>query len=212
MLTDNIKWLGHAAFRVDGSKTIYFDPFRIEEGKKADIILVSHKHHDHCSKEDILKILKPDTLIVTEADSAEILQLDNMIIVKPYDSISVEGIEIQALPAYNVTKPHHPRENGWLGFLVNIDGKTIYHAGDTDCIEEMRDITTDVALIPIYPDNKYVMTPEEAAQATYYINTKVAVPMHFGVLGGSKGDALTVAKKGNPEIQVVILESQKNSF
>ena len=58
MLTDNIKWLGHAAFRVDGSKTIYFDPFRIDEGKKADIILVSHKHHDHCSKEDILKILK----------------------------------------------------------------------------------------------------------------------------------------------------------
>lgn len=98
------------------------------------------------------------------------------------------------------------------GFLINIDGKTIYHAGDTDCIEEMRDITTDVALIPIYPDNKYVMTPEEAAQATYYLNAKVAVPMHYGVLGGSKGDALTVAKKGNPAIQIVIMESRKNSF
>ncbi|NLF37104.1 MAG: MBL fold metallo-hydrolase, partial [Clostridiaceae bacterium] len=79
MLTDKIKWLGHASFRVDGSKTIYFDPFKIDIGKKADIIFISHKHYDHCSKDDVNKILKEDTKIVTEAESAKILGLENMI-------------------------------------------------------------------------------------------------------------------------------------
>lgn len=212
MLTDKIRWLGHASFRVDGSKTIYFDPFRIDEGRKADIIFVSHKHYDHCSKEDILKILKPETKIVTEKDSAKILGLDNMIVVKPYDKFAINGIEIEALPAYNVTKPNHPKENGWLGFLVRMDNISIYHAGDTDLIEEMRNITADVALIPVYPDSKYVMNPNEAAQATYYLKARVIVPMHYGVIGGSKQEALEVREKSNPKTLVTIMDIQKNSF
>ncbi len=212
MLTDRIKWLGHASFRVDGSKTLYFDPFRIDEGKKADIIFVSHKHYDHCSKEDVLKILKPETKIVTEADSAKILGLDNMIIVKPYDKFSINGVEIEVLPAYNITKPNHPKQNGWLGFLVKADNVSIYHAGDTDLIEEMKDIVCDVALIPVYPDSKYVMNSDEAAMSTYYFKARVAVPMHYGSIGGTEEEALKVKMKANPKTLVTIMNVQKNSF
>lgn len=212
MLTDKIKWLGHASFRVDGSKTIYFDPFKIDIGKKADIIFISHKHYDHCSKDDVNKILKEDTKIVTEAESAKILGLENMIIVKPYDKFAINGLEIEALPAYNVNKPNHPKENGWLGFLVKMDGITIYHAGDTDLIEEMKKIEADVALIPVFPDDKYVMNPKEAAKATFYIKSRVFVPMHYGSIGGSVQDAQKMKEHANPKSIVTIMEVQKNSF
>lgn len=209
---NNLVWLGHATFRVDKDIIVYFDPFQIDEGKKADLILVSHKHSDHCSKQDILKILKKDTVIVTEKDSAEILGMDNVIVLEPNQSVEVKGVKIKAVRAYNVDKPFHPKENDWLGYVVDFGDLTIYHAGDTDIIEEMKDIQCDIALVPLFPGDKYVMNPVDSGKSTFYFKSKYVVPMHYGTIGGDESDAQIMKENANPKSVVKVLKQVKNTF
>lgn len=185
-MLDNISWLGHDGFRIVSGKTIYIDPYEIQEGPVADLVLVTHAHYDHCSPKDIAKVAGPDTVIVTEADSAAKCP-GNVKTVKPGETIEVDGITIEAVPAYNVNKTFHPKKNGWLGFILEIDGVRVYHAGDTDFIPEMKDFQTDIALLPV--SGTYVMTAGEAVQAAKAIGPKVVIPMHFGAIVGSGQDA-----------------------
>ncbi|NOX25615.1 MAG: MBL fold metallo-hydrolase [Deltaproteobacteria bacterium] len=181
----NLVWFGHSGFCLEaGGKTVYFDPFRLSgELKAADIILVSHEHYDHCSPEDIAKLLKPGTILITEPMAAAKLQdgLETRIM-RPGEHIQVGDIMVEAVPAYNINKRFHPRGNNWLGFVIDIAGVKIYHAGDTDYIPEMQGIDTDIALLPV--SGIYVMTPREAAQAAIDIKPQVAIPMHYGSLVG----------------------------
>ena len=128
-MVKQIAWLGHDTFRLAASKTVYFDPFQIESEPVADIVLVTHEHFDHCSPEDVARISGDRTVVVTEKDSAAKLSGD-VRTVAPGDTIEVAGVRIEAVPAYNIGKQFHPRANGWLGFVVEIDGVRIYHAGD----------------------------------------------------------------------------------
>ena len=107
--------------------------------------------------------------------------------VRPGDRLSVGGVGIEAVPAYNLQKSFHPREKGWLGFVVEVEGVRIYHAGDTDFIPEMASIRADIALLPV--SGTYVMTAEEAVEAAKAIAPKVAIPMHYGAIVGDDGDA-----------------------
>ena len=183
----NITWLGHDGFLIKGDgKAIVIDPFQVKQCELADIILVTHEHYDHCSPEDIQKIQKASTVIVTEADSARKLSGD-VRVVQPGDKLTVSGIPIEAVPAYNTNKNFHPKQNGWLGFVVTVDGVRIYHAGDTDLIPEMDSLKTDIALLPV--SGTYVMTAEEAVEAAKTIKPKLAIPMHFGAIVGSTDDA-----------------------
>ena len=156
-ILNSINWLGHDSFRIDGKQTIYIDPFHIEPGKKADLILITHEHDDHCSPEDIAKIQGEDTLIITEALSAKKLS-GKIKLMKPGDKTEVSGMTIEAVPSYNIDKQFHPRENNWLGFIIEIEGERIYHTGDADFIPEMKEIKTDIALLPV--SGTYVMTAE----------------------------------------------------
>ena len=183
-----IHWLGHDSFRIDGNKTLYFDPFQIEGGPGADLILISHDHFDHCSPEDVEKIRKEETVIITEKDSARKLKGDVRIL-SPGKKTEVDGIRIEAVPAYNADKDFHPRKNGWLGFIVDMDGVRVYHAGDTDFIPEMKDMTVDIALLPV--SGTYVMTADQAVEAAKAIRPKVAIPMHYGAIVGSEEDAVS---------------------
>jgi len=188
----NIKWLGHAGFAINAlDKIIVIDPFQIKEIVPADIILITHSHYDHCSVEDIDKIKTSDTVIVTEAESAKKLSGD-VRVVKPGDKINVSGVQIEAVEAYNTNKAFHPKTNGWLGFIITVDGIRIYHAGDTDLIPEMDKFEADIALLPV--SGTYVMTADEAVEAAKRLKSEIAVPMHFDSIVGSKEDAIKFKK------------------
>lgn len=197
-----IVWLGHDGFRIDGDKIVYFDPYQISPGAKADLILVTHEHFDHCSPGDIAKIQKPETVIVTEKDSAKKLK-GNVKVVRPGQTIDADEIKIEAVPAYNTDKTFHPKENGWLGFIVEIEGVRIYHAGDTDFIPEMNQFEVDIALLPV--SGTYVMTALEAIEAALAIRPKLAIPMHYGAIVGGEQDAkdFKVALEGKVEVLVL---------
>ncbi|MDP2863309.1 MAG: MBL fold metallo-hydrolase [Desulfobacterales bacterium] len=199
-----IKWLGHAGFSVTaGAKVIFIDPYEIGDCGKADIILITHSHYDHCSVPDINKIKTPSTVFVTEKESAAILSGD-VRIVKPGDKISVSGIEIEAVPAYNINKNFHPKQNNWLGFILTIGNNKIYHAGDTDLIPEMDSFTADIALLPV--SGTYVMTADEAVEAAKRIRPKIAVPMHYDAIVGSKNDAMKFKNSLEGFCEVAIME------
>jgi L-ascorbate metabolism protein UlaG (beta-lactamase superfamily) len=183
--TDNIHWLSHASFRIDADDlTLYIDPWQLADGSPpADLILITHDHGDHCSPEDVAKIQKEDTVIVTIADSATMLN-GQINIVQPGDKLRIKGVDIEAVPAYNLTKfrspgnPFHPKEAGHVGFIVMINDIRIYHTGDSDITPEMETVETDVILIPV--SGTYVMTAVEAVEAVKLIQPKIAIPMHVG--------------------------------
>ena len=204
---DALHWLGHDCFRLDSSiGPIYWDPYEISGGPTAALILVSHDHFDHCSPADISKIQGPETVIVTEKDSAKKLS-GNVVVLSPGQSTEVKGVKVQAVPAYNTSKDFHPKANGWLGFIVTVDGVSIYHAGDTDYIPEMDALKVDIALLPV--SGTYVMDAEEAITAAQRIGPKVAVPMHYGAIVGSEADAKRFAEalKGQMEVRILPKES-----
>jgi L-ascorbate metabolism protein UlaG (beta-lactamase superfamily) len=187
-LLAKLVWLGHSSFRLEASKRIYFDPWQLKGHQPAaDIILVSHDHHDHCSPEDIARLQQRGTVIVANPSAAAALQ-GEVHVLKAGEALELEGVKIQAVPAYNLEKRFHPRGAGHIGFLVEIDGERLYFAGDTDLIPEMRGLSCDIALLPV--SGTYVMTAEEAAQAAGVIQPRLAVPMHYGAgVAGTLADA-----------------------
>lgn len=202
-LLQGIEWLGHASFRITGEKTVYIDPWQIEGGPLADIILVTHDHRDHLSPEDIAKISTPRTVFVCPQFCASKLQ-GQVRGVKPGDKIEIEGVHIEAVPAYNTNKPNHPRKAGHVGYIVEMGGRRIYHAGDTDLIPEMSQFKCDVALLPI--GGTYTMNADEAADAVLRIRPKVVIPMHWGRIVGGETDVERFRKLVPEDVQVVVLK------
>jgi L-ascorbate metabolism protein UlaG (beta-lactamase superfamily) len=180
-------WLGHASLKLKtGGKIIYFDPWKLKRDEAADLILITHSHFDHLSPGDVRQIQKKETVIVTTKDSASKLKGDIKII-KPGDRITIDDIQIETIPAYNIGKNYHPKTNGWVGFIVTIGGKRIYHAGDTDAIPEMKKLSVEVALLPV--GGTYTMAAEEAAEIANEFKPASVVPIHWGTIIGSKADA-----------------------
>ena len=188
--------IAHDTFRIQGSKIIYTDPFKVTKGDAADIVLISHEHFDHLSLEDLQKVTSPKTTVVASVsckDGLKQVKAKETKFLEPGGKVSVDKVEIEAVPAYNVNKfrepgkPFHPKEDKNLGFIIVMDGTRVYFAGDTDFIPEMKSIQCDIALLPV--SGTYVMTVEEAVEAAKAIKPKIAVPMHYAAIVGSDADA-----------------------
>jgi len=192
----NIERLGHDTFKLTNGKVLYFDPHILpKDPQKADIILVSHEHFDHCDTDKINDLIQPGTIIVTPRACEKKIK-GNKRIIRPGESLDLEGgITVEAVYAYNINKfrspgvPFHPRSEDYLGYIVTFNHQRIYHAGDTDNIPELRELRDiDIALLPV--SGTYVMTVEEAIEAAKVIKPKLAIPMHYGVIVGEEKDAL----------------------
>jgi L-ascorbate metabolism protein UlaG (beta-lactamase superfamily) len=207
-MVNNIHWLGQAAVKVTaGGKVIYFDPYQIKEPDQAHIILISHSHQDHLSKGDISKVTTENTVIIApkscESDLASIKKA-KLLLSEPGFKETVEGITIEAVPAYNVDKTNfHPKKNNWVGYIITVDGVRIYHAGDTERIPEMKTFSCDIAMLPL--GQTYTMNSvEDAAEAALDVKAKVAIPIHFAMYEGTKEDADKFKKLLEGKVKVVI--------
>lgn len=206
-----ISWLGHSAFRLTNNKVVYIDPYDIKAAVPADIILITHEHYDHCNSEDVHKIIKDKTVIVTTAAAQDKLRTINaqFLLVVPGKSYSIDGVKVEAVPAYNVDKfrspgvAYHPEKDNKIGFIITMNNARIYHAGDTDLIPglEANVKNIDIALLPV--SGTYVMTAEEAAEAVKKIKPKIAIPMHIGSIVGSKEDAYRFEKLAKCEVKIL---------
>jgi len=189
----DIEFTGHAGFRIKANKLVYIDPYKVEDtDDKADFLLITHEHYDHCSIEDIKKVANKETMVVSVADcQSKLTGLDikDVKLLVPGQGYQEEGIKVIAVPAYNTNKEFHPKENEWIGFIIEIKGKKIYHAGDTDKIPEMAQLQgIDIAMLPV--SGTYVMDVDEAVEAIKIIKPKIAIPMHYGAgVAGTKEDA-----------------------
>lgn len=195
---ENITWFGHASFsfvdKSSGQRIYYVDPFQLPQNKelpKADIIFITHAHHDHLSRGDIDAILKNDTVVVATRDSLETLDIkQEKFQVEPNKSYSVKGFTFRTVPAYNI-KPErlefHPQKNKWVGYIFELNGLKIYHAGDTDFIPEMKDLSEehlDIAMLPM--GGTYTMDVSEMIAAACAIRAKKVIPMHYKMLLGEE--------------------------
>ena len=218
-------WLGHAGFKIKTSdgKNIYIDPFQISgevDKDKADLILLTHSHYDHCSLEDINKIVKPNTKVVITADMqskiARIKVPVKIEIIEPGKEATFNGTRVSAVPAYNIDKTFHPRDEAWVGYVLKVEDVIIYHSGDTDVIPEMQRLTgykrqgTEfVALLPI--GGRFTMNVDEAFEAAKIIKPNLVIPMHYGKVIGSRDDAKDFVKMCKDEgIRAEMLEISGN--
>lgn len=207
-MLEGIKVLCHSSIKFDKGQVIYFDPYKINENyNDAEIIFITHSHYDHFSEEDILKVKKEETKIVVPEDlydrSIELgFKEEDILIVKPNEEYIVNNIKFKTIPSYNINKNFHPKSNNWVGYIITIDNVSYYIAGDTDITEENKKVKCDVAFVPI--GGTYTMTAEEAANLVNEIKPKIAVPIHYGLIVGTKEDEEVFKSLVNENINVEV--------
>lgn len=208
-MLENIEVLCHSSIRINKEKVIYIDPFKINKNyNDADIIFITHDHYDHYSEEDIDKVIKEDTTIVISKDLLKKLlkkgiNKNAIIVAEPNKEYETQGIKFNTIPAYNINKKFHPKENNWLGYIITINNVKYYVAGDTDITDENRKVKCVVAFVPV--GGTYTMDFKEAAQLINEIKPKIAVPIHYGSIVGTEQDARNFINLLNSEIKGVIL-------
>ena len=192
-----ITWTGHAGFKIlHGNKKMYIDPYKLSNKYEnifdADIVLITHNHFDHLSIEDLKNIINERTVIVSAREclsQLKSLKVKDLIGIDPRNNEKLDDLVVEAVPAYNVNKDFHPKDDKKIGFIIKFGNDRIYHTGDSDIIPEMKDTKPTIVLIPV--SGTYVMTAEEASKAVNeLINPKIAIPMHYGTIVGNKEDAI----------------------
>jgi len=193
----NLRWTGHDGFQISAAdKIIYIDPFKLRKEynnvHNANLVLISHNHFDHLSLDDLMKVTNKETAIIAAKeclDQLKIMKVKEIRGVLPGEKINVQNVTLETVPAYNTNKDFHPKRDGKVGFIITTNSLRIYHTGDTDIIPEMKTASPDIGLIPV--SGTYVMTAEEAARAVNdLIKPKIAIPMHYNSIVGTREDAV----------------------
>lgn len=192
-----ITWLGHASVRIAGpSVTVYIDPWKISQKDRADIILLTHDHYDHYSESDIRALSDAATRVVAPMSTPLVTDL-----LAPGASLEVKGVNVRAVPAYNLHKAFHPRANGWVGYVVSLEGKSVYHPGDTDRIPEMKGLAVDAVFVPV--GGTYTMDAREAADMLGDVRASHAIPIHYGDIVGTRKDAEQFSRLCSCEVHIL---------
>ena len=206
--TDNITINTQSSIRIDGSKKIYVDPYKRKKASHdADIIFITHAHYDHYDEPSLRNAAREDSIIVCPASMLADVKRMNISAGKVIGMSAGEteevspAIKAEAVPAYNLNKNFHPKANGWLGYIITMDGIRYYAAGDTDALPELEDVDCDIAFVPV--GGTYTMTASEAAGLVNKIHPEIAVPIHYGTIVGRAADADTFKSALDKDIQVV---------
>ena len=209
METENIEVFTQNSIMINHHmEVIYVDPFQMNiEPHDAAYVLITHDHYDHYSPDDIKKVVSDRTiLVVPEKMEAKVHDLSDIVskivYVKPgvYRSIDGLELELETVPAYNIFRPFHPKSAEWVGYILRIDGKRIYIAGDTDATKEAKAVKCDIALVPI--GGTYTMDAKKAAELINTIRPDVAIPVHYGHIVGKPGDGEVFAENVMAPIKV----------
>lgn len=206
-MVDNIMVNTQSSTRIESRVgVIYADPLGINDDvHDADYILITHDHYDHFSLEDIEKVAKSDSILVVpermQGKAQEVAVIVGRIeTVKPGVYREMNGLEFETVPAYNILKAFHPKSAGWVGYILRIDGRRIYIAGDTDATKEAKEVKCDIALVPI--GGTYTMDAKKAAELVNAIRPDVAIPTHYGSIVGKPSDGETFARFVKDPIKV----------
>ncbi len=208
-MTENIEVFKHNSIRIkSGCGNIYVDPFRLNEAPEdAAFVFITHDHYDHFSPEDIEKTAGKNTvLIVPEKmeNKAEKLMgtVSRIVSVKPGAAYEADDLEFETVPMYNILKPFHPKSAHWCGYVLNVDGRRIYIAGDIDRIKEAKAVKCDIALIPA--GGFYTMDAKQAAELVNAMKPSVAIPVHYGEIVGKPEDGRIFAEKVKAPVRAEI--------
>jgi L-ascorbate metabolism protein UlaG (beta-lactamase superfamily) len=206
-MLDRIQWLGHGSFRIQGPPLIYINPWRIaRDAFHADVILITNDQYNHCSPGDVNKLRGPQTVLISNPSAAAVLGEDVMVL-RPWQSVNVGDARITAVPAYTFTG-HHPVSKGGLGFIISIDYYDIYYAGSTDTVPELSRIQADIAILPVAA-GQGTMDLEGSVDLVRHMRPGWVIPSHWGTVGGTYLDAQALARAVGEQAKVVLPEEMR---
>ena len=197
---DNISINCQSSIKISDGLTIYFDPYDIKEKiNNADYIFITHPHWDHLDIDSINNIANEKTIIVGPSSVIEKLDKSfNLLEVEPNKTYNLDNITFKTVPSYNIGRDYHPKDTRYVGYLLTLNDITYYIPGDTDVIEELKELNTDVIFLPV--GGTYTMDREEAVGLANTIKPKYAIPIHYGLAIGSREDAKYFVDNLNKEI------------
>ena len=204
-MTGQITVNTQSSIRIEAGKVIRFDPYRINGAPHdADLVFLTHDHYDHFSPADLQLVMKRETVIVAPESMRSALRkagFPDFTALQAGEVSEVSGVSVEAVASYNLNKPFHPKENGWLGYVITVDGQRVYVAGDTDATPEAAAVCCDIALLPI--GGTYPMDACVAAELVKSIHPKRVIPTHYGSIVGNPEDGRRFAEAVGIEAQVV---------
>ncbi len=214
-----ITWLGHSAVLIKGSKIVYIDPFLTgnpsaslapEEIDQADVVIVTHDHSDHLG----------DAFPICQKTGATLVAIYEIAVEAEANGIAVEGmniggtVESNGVLVHMVTAFHSAEKGDPAGVVVQMDGKTLYHAGDTGLTYDMKLVAEffhpDLSFLPI--GDRYTMGVASAVKAVEFTKTKKVIPVHYGTYPIINTDPREFKKAVGDRAEVIILKPGESTI
>ena len=200
-----IEVLNHASIKITSDKIYYFDPYKIDKKMcDADYIFITHDHYDHFDYSSIKNVINESTMLIVPACLEEKVKeiTNNYTIVYPSCNYEIATLHFDTVPSYNIGKNFHLKEMNYVGYIVNIKNNKVYVMGDTDVIDEIKNISCDICFVPI--GGTYTMNYKEASNYINMIKPKEVIPIHYGSIVGNKDLGLKFSELVNSNINVKV--------